>query len=391
MIIKGKTRGNGKQLAEYLMAWGENEKKPQVLELKQTPANDIHKSLLRMSLLSGEAKGLYHTTLNPESKESHDFSQEQWQQAADILEKHLKLEGMPRVIVVHEKAGRVHAHVVWQRFDPSLGKLRSDQFDKYRSSDARLEIEKALSLQKTNEKHAQKRDVKTELTQLWNEVDTAQQFKEKAEELGYILSRGEARRPFKVIAPDGQSLDLVRQLKGITTEQVRSRFKMIEKSLPSERQAVAQYRKNKEENPERQPEQCLEQGTTIDKYKLFEMFQESSKVIEKQEPEQEELDKEKRFGLFMDNVNEQTDKAKTEQKQHLPANDNMPKRAAANDNERPDKKQVLMEQFKETASDNLQTETQKKFDAFMNEKEKLLAELKKREALNRQKGRDLER
>ena len=51
---------------------------------------------------------------------------EQWQRAVDVLDKELGLEGQPRAVVMHEKRGREHIHVVWARTDIDTMTLRSD-------------------------------------------------------------------------------------------------------------------------------------------------------------------------------------------------------------------------------------------------------------------------
>ena len=38
-----------------------------------------------------------------------------WQRAVDRLEEKLGLTGQPRAVVMHEKLGREHIHVVWGR------------------------------------------------------------------------------------------------------------------------------------------------------------------------------------------------------------------------------------------------------------------------------------
>ena len=48
---------------------------------------------------------------------------EQRTEAIDALEKKLGLDGHARVVVMHEKLGRQHIHVVWSRID--LEKMRS--------------------------------------------------------------------------------------------------------------------------------------------------------------------------------------------------------------------------------------------------------------------------
>ncbi|MCE6993195.1 hypothetical protein, partial [Dyadobacter sp. CY323] len=63
MVIKGRSRGNGVQLADYLLGKKENDQ-VQLLEVRGTSRpKDLKKSLLEMSLTSELTKGihgLYH-------------------------------------------------------------------------------------------------------------------------------------------------------------------------------------------------------------------------------------------------------------------------------------------------------------------------------------------
>ena len=63
----------------------------------------------------------YQASLNPEI-DDRTLTPEEWAKAADILEAKLGFENLPRAIVLHEKEGREHIHVVWQRFDIETGR-----------------------------------------------------------------------------------------------------------------------------------------------------------------------------------------------------------------------------------------------------------------------------
>lgn len=62
-----------------------------------------------------------HASINTRADER--LPPEQRMQAIDRLEKDLGLTGQPRAVVVHEKEGREHCHVVWSRID--LDKMRT--------------------------------------------------------------------------------------------------------------------------------------------------------------------------------------------------------------------------------------------------------------------------
>lgn len=229
MIVRGKSRGWGGQLGNYLEAQGENESITP-LEVRGTAAQDVRRAVREMSLRTELTKrgklGLYHAQIAPAYGED-GFTAEQWKEAADQLEKALGLTGQPRVIVLHEKKGKVHAHLVWQR--EKEGKLIKMSHS-YRAHDR---VRAALERQHRHERTRQPHDHKAELTRLWESTRDAAQFKREAEAAGYRLARGD-RRPFHVVTPDGEKLDLVRQLQGIRTAQARERLDVIAPTLPHE-------------------------------------------------------------------------------------------------------------------------------------------------------------
>ena len=231
MIVRGKSRGWGGQLGNYLEAKGENETVTP-LEVRGTAAQDVRRAVLEMSMrceLTKRGKlGLYHAQIAPAYGED-DLTPEQWKDAADQLEKSLGLQGQPRVIVLHEKKGKVHGHLVWQREkDGKLIKMSHS----YRAHDrVRAELERQHKHQRTR----QPSDHKEELTRLWASTKDGQSFAQAAQEAGYTLARGD-RRPFQVVTPDGEKLDLVRQLQGVKTAQARERMASIEATLPHESQ-----------------------------------------------------------------------------------------------------------------------------------------------------------
>ena len=231
MIVRGKSRGWGGQLGNYLEAQGENETVTP-LEVRGTAAQDVRRAVLEMSMrceLTKRGKlGLYHAQIAPAYGEDN-LSPEQWKEAADQLEKALGLTGQPRVIVLHEKKGKVHGHLVWQR--EKEGKLVKMSHN-YRAHDrVRAGLEKQLQHQRTR----QPSDHKEELTRLWGQTKDAASFAKAAREAGYTLARGD-RRPFQVVTPDGEKLDLVRQLQGVKTAQARERLDVIAPTLPHESQ-----------------------------------------------------------------------------------------------------------------------------------------------------------
>ena len=125
MIIKGGSRAAPGPLAWHLQRRDTNEK-VEILEL-QSPAPSLGEAFRDWQILSEGTrgfKGLYHANIDP--AKDYTMTRDQWQRAVDVLEKELGLEGQPRAVVMHEKYGREHIHVVWARTDIDEMVLRSD-------------------------------------------------------------------------------------------------------------------------------------------------------------------------------------------------------------------------------------------------------------------------
>src|SRR5262249_13727681 len=128
MIIKGGSRGAPGQLAWHLQRADTNER-IEILEL-HSPADSLKEAFRDWQTLSEGTrgtKGLYHANIDP--AKDYVMTREQWQRAVEVLEKELGFEGQPRAVVMHEKHGREHIHIVWARTDIDRMVLRSDSMN----------------------------------------------------------------------------------------------------------------------------------------------------------------------------------------------------------------------------------------------------------------------
>src|SRR5882672_10891564 len=117
MIIKGKSRAGPQQLATHLGNAEKNER-VSLIEVKGTVAQDLRGALIEMDAYAVGTrceKSLYHAAMSPEPP--HRLTPEQRAEAINALEAKLGLQGHTRVVVMHEKEGREHIHVVWSRID----------------------------------------------------------------------------------------------------------------------------------------------------------------------------------------------------------------------------------------------------------------------------------
>ncbi|QMW01456.1 relaxase/mobilization nuclease domain-containing protein [Spirosoma foliorum] len=249
MVIRGAIRGNGKQLAHYLLS-GEANECVQIVDVAgRSNATDayLHQTLQSMSLtseLTKSQKGLYHAQINPAYSEDRKMSEKDWLKAADILGNELGLQEQRRVIVLHTKKGRTHAHVIWERYDHKTGKVIANKFSRLAQDRARKEMERVFEQQPTPHRNQHRPELKEALTNLWKETETGKDFVKAVHDNGYLLAEGVPRHPFMVVDENGRSFDLVRQLKGVRIKEVRQRLRH-EKLIP-EKEAIELMRQKQE-------------------------------------------------------------------------------------------------------------------------------------------------
>lgn len=241
MVIRGNTRGNGGQLAAYLLGHEQNDR-VHILEVDgrmNAKAAYLQQTLQTMSLtaeLTKSPKGLYHAQINPAYSEDRRMTAEDWLTAADILGEQLGLDGQRRVVVLHTKKNRTHAHVVFERYNHQTGKVISDSFSRLAQDRARKEMERVFEQAPTPHRNKHRPELKETLTKLWQTTATAPDFIQAVHGQGYLLAEGVPRHPFMVVDEQGRSFDLVRQLNGVRIKEVRQRLR--DAKLIPEKQAI---------------------------------------------------------------------------------------------------------------------------------------------------------
>jgi MobA/VirD2-like, nuclease domain len=274
MIIKGGSRSGPEQLAKHLQRRDTNEM-VDVLEL-QSPAPDLHEALRDWQTLSEGTrgtKGLYHVNIDP--AEEYVMSLEQWARCVEVLEKELGFEGQPRAVVMHQKHGRQHLHVVWARTDIDTMTLRSDSMNYPAHERASKALEIEFGHEMVPGKHAKRdRDKqpefpdaavnhaewqqaertginpaerKDQITALKQASDSPQAFKSALEEQGYILARGD-RRDFVLVDQAGEIYSLARQIRGMKATALREFMKGLDpETLPTAEQAAQLQQQRQDE------------------------------------------------------------------------------------------------------------------------------------------------
>lgn len=282
MIIKGSSRKGPVRLARHLLRADTNER-VHILEL-QSPHDELVEAFRDWQVLTDGTRGelgLYHAQINPDAR--YGMTPEQWERTIAVLEKELGFEGQPRAVVMHEKHGRAHLHVVWARTDIETMTLRSDGLNYAAHERASLQLEKEFGHEITPGKHAKRdrekqpdlpkseithgewqqaertgvdpRTRKEQLTALFSHCDNGQALKAGIEEQGYVLAQGD-RRDFVLVDRVGEVHNLGRQIKGVKAAELREFMSDIDRNaLPTVEEAKELQRQAKQSREDKEREE----------------------------------------------------------------------------------------------------------------------------------------
>lgn len=294
MIVKGRSRSSGTQLAGYLIS--DKNDAVKVLDIRGTVASSLNPIGLRDALNEMDAvaglvrgdKSIFHVALNPNDLDR--MTHQDWQSLITKTEKALGFEGQPRVVVQHTKDGKDHLHIAWSRVDTEKGKLIPDSFcnlkmvqaarefelenGKIRTPDRnknqraaalnrilkeeRYEVEKDKSAgsfnksptdQRAKEKQRQvlersekpEKTVKRDIASAWHQSINGEEFKDKLERRGYRLIRG--RRGAVVMDDAGEIYSPARMIDGTKVKEINAKCADVIHDLPTEDQARHHGRK----------------------------------------------------------------------------------------------------------------------------------------------------
>ncbi len=263
MIIKGGSCSGAGRLAAHLLRADHNER-VEVAELRGTAAADLPGALADLAALSAGTqcrRPLYHASLNTRPDEV--LTDKQRTAAIDRLEAALGLGGQPRAVVIHEKAGREHTHVVWARADPERGRVVSDSHNYRRHEIVARELEQAFGhapvagvhigrqadgkersprpartpghdeMQQAARSATQSHQARATITALWRGTTTGKEFVAALSAAGWQLCRGD-RREFVLLDAAGEVHGLARRIEGARAADIRARLADIDPAtLPS--------------------------------------------------------------------------------------------------------------------------------------------------------------
>jgi hypothetical protein len=271
VVIKGASRRSIGFWAGHLRDTKANDR-AEVVETRGLIADDLRGMMREMQDGASATRCrnfMYVASFNP--CENETLTERQWERAFEIFEKERGMpEGQRRVVIEHEKKGRVHRHVVWDRIDTETMRAFPDSLDLKVCEAAKHKIEQELDLQRTpgllhrdpalpppqrnppswemfrgQKSGIDPRDLKAEVTAIFRESHNAADFMAGLEAHGYQLCQGD-RRGFVILDDAGHTHSLARRIDGITTKQLNAFMDGIDRAaLPSVSQAREQHQERK--------------------------------------------------------------------------------------------------------------------------------------------------
>jgi hypothetical protein len=258
MVVKGRARAGAAELAAHLRRVDTNERM-ELVEVVGTVAGDLPGALREMEAVAAGTRcrrPLYHASINVRVDEP--MAPEQWRRAVECLGERLALADQPRVVVLHEKHGRTHLHVVWSRIKASrmaaihdghnfraheeVARALEAEFGHARVQGAHVGREKAAdprparapypweTQQRAKTRGPAIADVAADATAAWRDADGGLAFRTAVEARGYLLARGD-RRDLVLVDRAGGVHGLARRIEGARAREVRERLADLDPAL----------------------------------------------------------------------------------------------------------------------------------------------------------------
>lgn len=244
MILKAKERGGAGQLARYLLTMRDNDH-VELHEVRGFVSDDLLDAFCEADAIAAGTRcknHLFSISLNP--PESATPSVEDFENAADQIERKLGLTDQPRAIVFHEKDRRRHAHVVWSPIDTERMRAINLPHYKMRLRDVSRDLFRAhgwempkglrdwrdrdpLNFTREEWQQAQRanldpKQLKALFKKCWDQSDSRTAFAQALQERGFTLARGD-RRGFVAVDYRGEVYAVAR-LAGVRTKEVSARL-----------------------------------------------------------------------------------------------------------------------------------------------------------------------
>ena len=267
MIINGQSRYGAKSLATHLMNRAKNER-IELLDVRGCLSTDLRGALVEMEESAETTrclKPLYHANIDPARNVT--MTPEQWDRSIDTLEEKLGLRDHARAVVRHQKHGREHIHVVWNRIDLETMRAVRDSHNYRKHEEVSRQLEREFGHDRVQGAHIERagqdrpertmpkwqmqqgerlaldpRQVKVQIMELWQGSDSGRSFVAALNDHGFALAKGD-RRDFVVVDQAGGVHSLGR-CTGAKAAEVRQRMAEVDReALPTIAQAIEKARK----------------------------------------------------------------------------------------------------------------------------------------------------
>ncbi|MBB6146852.1 hypothetical protein HNQ77_004833 [Silvibacterium bohemicum] len=245
MIAKGTTHNNGARLAAYMETSKDGER-AELWQLRGFVATTIKAAFRDAQIMAGATKAqqpFFHVQVR--NREGEKLSRQQWEYAADRIERMLGLAGQPRAIAFHtyEHNDDEHMHVAWSRIDQDKMTARPLPFFKRRLKTLSRELELEFVLEpvtshregpikfaptKAQDEQARRlgmdiHEVRNSIRNCWDRSDCGMSFQGALEHEGLTLAQGD-RRDFVVIDRAGGVHALGKRILDMTAARIRERL-----------------------------------------------------------------------------------------------------------------------------------------------------------------------
>lgn len=304
MILKASQRGGPRQLAVHLLNEKDNEHVT-VAEVRGFVADDLYGAMAETVAVSRGTKcqqPVFSLSINP--PKDANVTKDDLFAAADKAGEALSLGAQPRAVVIHEKAGRLHAHVVWSRIDAETmtainlphfkNKLRAlskelflehgwDLPDGHRLHDWKNPLNFTLAeFQQAERAGLDPRELKQLFRSAYERSDNLASFRHAMEEHGYYLARGD-RRGVVALDVNGEVFAVARW-SGVRTKEAQQKLGTGE-SLPG----VQAVREDLEKRVSDQMRAFIRQDTANKAEQMRPLMEARQDLVERQREERKAL------------------------------------------------------------------------------------------------------
>jgi len=261
MICKGTTHNNGTKLAAY-MTTSKKEERAELWELRGFEATNIKDAFRDVQIMAAATKcrqPFFHVQIR--NREGETLTRQQWEQAADRIERMLGLTGQPRAISFHtyKHNNDEHMHVAWSRIDQETLRAKELPYFKFRLKEISRELEAHFGLEtvvnqregnigfaptRAEEEQARRlgmniHEMRNTIRSCFDRSDGGTSFRAALEHEGLTLAQGE-RRDFVVVDQAGGIHALGKRILDVTAAKIRDRLSDISREqLPTVEMARA--------------------------------------------------------------------------------------------------------------------------------------------------------